>query len=667
MTDSKTVTAALSPVAATLAGWLAVALYHLGDIALLPLGPEDVSGRVLHAVIDLGHVLAVALAIAAAVALFPRLAARFEDARLASISCVALAASAFGLIVVAGDLEGAFDRWMPEASSDWPRLLGSVAVAQTITGCFVLGRFCARPRWRVVAVAAGMALIAANAFVLKNGYPGAHVLLSTSGATLIAASLAFAVVPPRFAWLSGSRAARTPPRGVLRWLRPATVAWAIAVTLAMASVVRAPPSGVQVELLERDTPLLFPWLRRLYAPAPAREITIPRELLPAFEHRSQRPDIPPPPEQLLPEGPIVVMITIDALRYDLLEPRHRQVAPNLHEIRANGVYFTQARSSASDTNDAMATLFTGLHHSMLNWTGRRRSVTLKRERRPRFPELLQKAGVETVIALGVTMLQPRKGIALGFGERLRWRDGTDADPSAKEDVADRVVERLRTHGKKPLFFYTHLMDPHAPYEANGKPPASQFEAYLSAVSRADAKVGKIRRAISEFGLARRTALIIGADHGEGFGEHGIFTHGKSFYDVLVRVPMMIELPGIAPRTVNDFVAVMDLGPTVLDLFRVPTPGHFMAETLTPYLLGRRGNPHRLLLMEKPTHRAMLFPDGLKVMERRGAYELYDVLRDPDEEDDLWAERGDEGQRRLALLRAYVRAHAARRASDAELD
>ena len=111
---------------------------------------------------------------------------------------------------------------------------------------------------------------------------------------------------------------------------------------------------------------------------------------------------------------------------------------------------------------------------------------------------------------------------------------------------------------------------------------------------------------------------------------------------------------------------MDVGPTVLDLFGVPTPGHFMAETLTPYLVGKRGDPNRIILMEKASQRAMLFPDGLKVLDRRGAYELYDVRRDPHEKDDLWERLGDESQRRLALLQAYVRAHAGRGAAEPDL-
>ncbi|HEX6765432.1 MAG TPA: sulfatase-like hydrolase/transferase, partial [Polyangiaceae bacterium] len=284
---------------------------------------------------------------------------------------------------------------------------------------------------------------------------------------------------------------------------------------------------------------------------------------------------------------------------------------------------------------------------------------------PRFPELLRKAGVQTVGGLSVTMLQPRKAIARGFDEKLRTRTDAPDERSRSDASTSRIIERLRAQGPEPLFVYTHFMDPHDPYETHGKPAASKFDAYLLEVSVADENIGRIRRAIAELGLGRRTALIIGADHGEGFGEHRIFTHGKSVYDVLVRIPLMIEIPGVAPRTVDDFVALMDVGPTVLDLFGVPTPGHVMAETLVPYLVGRRGDPNRVFLMEKATQSAMLFPDGLKVMDRRGAYELYDVRRDPDENDDLWERLGDESERRLALLQAYVRTHAGRGDSSAE--
>lgn len=660
--------AALSPVEATLAGWAAVALWNFGDIALLPLSSNGLSLRAHHFLVDFGHVLGVALLTAGAVALFAKLAVRLRvRPAVASTAAVALAAGALGPVVLSGDLEGAYERLLP-GNPDWLLWLGSSALAQAVTVCFVVGRFCARPRLRWVAVVAGAAFVAANAVVLQNGYPGAHVLLSASGATLIASSLSGARRSLRLGRRPKEPDATGAPRPLLsRVFRPANVAWALAAALSVWSVVLPPSSGLQVELLARDTPLLFPWLRGIYVPPETGEVVIPRELRPSFEKRMGRPDIAPSKVRLLPEGPIVVLITIDALRFDVLEPRHRKSAPNLHEIREKSVYFAQARSSGTDTRYSMATLFTGMHQSMLRWTTKRgRRLSLEREERPRFPELLQKAGVRTVGGLSVTMLQPRQAIARGFDERLRTRK--EADERSKSDsLTGHIIERLRAQGPEPLFLYAHFMDPHDPYETHGKRAKSKFDAYLIEVSVADENVGRIRRAIAELGLARRTALIVSADHGEGFGEHGIFTHGKSPHDVLVHVPLMIEIPGVARRTVDDFVALMDVGPTVLDLFGVPTPGHFMAETLTPYLVGERGDPNRLILMEKASQRAMLFPDGLKVMDRRGAYELYDVRRDPEEKVDLWERLGNESQRRLALLQAYVRAHAGRGNAEPEAD
>ena len=192
------VAATLSPVTATLVGWLAVALWNLGDIALLPLGPEGLSERVQHALVDLGHVLAVALPIVVGVALLSRFVPRLgRYARLAPTGAVLLAGVVFGPIVLVGDLEGAFERWMPDASTNWPAFLASAALAQVVTACFVMGRLFARPRWRSAAVAGGIALIAANGFVLPSGYPGIHVVLSVSGATLLAASQSGAPVPHR--------------------------------------------------------------------------------------------------------------------------------------------------------------------------------------------------------------------------------------------------------------------------------------------------------------------------------------------------------------------------------------------------------------------------------------------------------------------------------------
>jgi hypothetical protein len=633
----------VSPVSATLAGWLAVALWNFGDIARLPLRGGGLPARLAHHALDFGHVLVVALACAAGVALWIHYVPR---RRLFGAAAVAITAGALGQIVLSDDLAGAIERTLPEYADLGLLPLACLAVSQAVTVAFVAGRVLARPIVRWLGVAAGLALVVANDFLLQNGYPGAHVLMSASGATLVASALSGA-----------RRKGGNPSRSLSPAVRGAIAAAPVGAIIAATTVVVPVPNGVQIELLERDTPLLYPWIHALYPPKESGDVAVPLELRPWFESRATRPAVPPSPERFLGEGPIVVLITIDALRPDVLEPRRRRSARNLHEMRKSSVYFAQTRSPASDTRYSMAALFSGMHGSMLNWTSRGRLLTLERDRRPRLPELLREGGVETAHVRTVTMLDPRQGIARGFGKSLRRARSDDGGRVTSDEVAEAIIARLRKQGRGPLFVYTHLMDPHAPYETRGKRVKSDFEAYLLEVSVADAAVGRIRRAIAELGLSHRTALIVGSDHGEGFGEHRLYTHGKAFYDVMVHVPMMIEAPGVSPRTVEDFVSLLDVGPTVLDLFGLPTPGPWMGETLTPFLAGRGGKPGRPLLMEKPGQAAMLFADGLKVMKRRGVYELYDVLRDPRENENLWDERGDEGPRRLALLEAYVRTHA----------
>lgn len=656
----------VAPLPAALLGWLVVALWNVGDITRLPMRPNGGAARAAHYVVDFGHVLGVALAVAAGVALWTRLGPRrwYWNAL-----AVAVVVGALSPIVLSRDLAGALERLFPNITGAWFLPSVCVAVGQVVTASFLAGRLCARPRLRWLGAALGVAFVAANDFVLENGYPGAHVLLSASGATLIGASLAgtsaarLGALGVRLGVRRGGpvTSEAKPAGGWRRWLRPAlrpaSLLWGLGVAFAAFTIVREPSSAVQIELLQRDTPLLFRWLRTLYAPSKVGGVEIPSELRHWYEPRWDRPDIPPPTKRLVSEPPIVIVITIDALRADLLEPKYRHVAPNLHEMRASSVYFTQARSSGSDTRFSLATLFSGRHYSMLNWTRSRsgRRPTLKDDLRPRLPELLSKAGVQTVVGMTVSMVEPKEGIARGFTEELRERPGVKYRTHGDE-ITDLIIERLRRHGPEPLFIYTHLLEPHDPYDTYGKPAKSKFDAYLIEVSVADENVGRIRRAVAELGLKRRTVFVIGADHGEGFGEHRIHTHGKALYDVLVHVPLMIEAPGVAPRTVDDFVMLMDIGPTVLDIFGVPTPGEWVSETLTPFLRGRRGDPSRVLLMEKYSHKAMLFPDGLKVMKRRSAYELYDVLRDPEEKENLWDARSEEGKRRLGLLEAYVEAH-----------
>lgn len=95
--------------------------------------------------------------------------------------------------------------------------------------------------------------------------------------------------------------------------------------------------------------------------------------------------------------------------------------------------------------------------------------------------------------------------------------------------------------------------------------------YDGDVSLVDAAVGEVWQKLNDLGLMDKTILVISADHGEEFWEHGGMGHGRTFYNEVIRVPLMIVGPGIEPRRVFQSVSLLDLFPTMIDLVgeRIP--------------------------------------------------------------------------------------------------
>jgi arylsulfatase A-like enzyme len=255
-------------------------------------------------------------------------------------------------------------------------------------------------------------------------------------------------------------------------------------------------------------------------------------------------------------------------------------------------------------------------------------------------------------------LQGSYGFVRGFKEEivLTPENGQKFPLSAQAiEVAIKRLEQKDTEG--PFFLYLHFMDPHEPYNAaGGQGPA--FERYLREVALCDASIAALVRALGRRGFTRRTALIISADHGEAFGQHNTPTHGGALYEELVRVPLIIHVPGARARQVDTPVSLMDIGPTVLDLMGLSTPGSYMGQSLVPYLRGATPVLTRPIVSDTARIRAMVMGD-YKVIEddTRGSQEIYDLSRDPGELDNLFDALGEDGAgQRFAVLHTFFRAH-----------
>ena len=112
---------------------------------------------------------------------------------------------------------------------------------------------------------------------------------------------------------------------------------------------------------------------------------------------------------------------------------------------------------------------------------------------------------------------------------------------------------------------TGLYHPPQPYRSR------HFDPYVGEIAFADSQIGRLLDALEQRHLLGRTIVVLAGDHGESLGEHGETDHGIFVYENVLRVPLIIRLPeilrsrSVAPRRVSDFVRLVDVTPTVLDL------------------------------------------------------------------------------------------------------
>jgi tetratricopeptide (TPR) repeat protein len=172
----------------------------------------------------------------------------------------------------------------------------------------------------------------------------------------------------------------------------------------------------------------------------------------------------------------------------------------------------------------------------------------------------------TAAVVGSFILSAQFGLDRGFDEyddRLPSIGGPVLNYDLRRDAAHvsaRAERWILSAGEQPFFLWAHFYDPHAPYAAptgiNGR------DAYDTAVTTADAGVGRLLNALNRAGLASRTAVLLTADHGESLGEHGERQHGLLVYDGVIRVPLIIAVPGLGPHIVQTQVRHIDLAPTI---------------------------------------------------------------------------------------------------------
>lgn len=526
----------------------------------------------------------------------------------------------------------------------------------------LLGAFFARfRRLRALPLAATLVGIVVNHAILRDDYPGVHGAIALTAATLSGATLAPAI---------DARLARL----TKRWARPA-LASAAAVT-ALVAVAVAPSNSVRLELF-REPGAVAAWaLAGVVWAVPKVAGTSARPASPWFADRAELPPAPPSQPPLLARPPVVVFITIDAVRADVIDdPKHEPALPTITALKRTGAYFARATSPGSQTSVSLTTAFSGRYFSQLFWDfygqGVARFTYAARDPSPRFPEILASRGAVTASFCSLNFLAGEFGVARGFQEERMLVSGRGHAPA--KPAIDALTERLRKVGpNEAIFLYAHLTEPHAPYDrgsvakagARAAPGtaaegASDWERYIAEIGVADAELARVSRLLAQK-FPDRGVLIVSSDHGEAFGEHGTWNHTKTLYEELLRVPLLIRGPGVRARRIEQHVALVDVGPTILDIFGAETPPGFMGQSLVPLLRGGDAALDRPILAEGRLRRA-LYAGRLKVIEdsRRKVLEAYDLDADPGETQNLVAAGDPRVGPAVAALHAFFGAHAAR--------
>ncbi len=302
-----------------------------------------------------------------------------------------------------------------------------------------------------------------------------------------------------------------------------------------------------------------------------------------------------PPKTRLPN---LVLISIDTLRTDAIGAYGAALSatPNLDRLAAGGVRMATVRTPASWTLPAHAAMVTG------RWpwrVGVRRVADALPRRATTLAEVLAAQGYDTHAVVTHLFVDSPYGFGQGYDQVEHPATERAADAAALALAWLRGRDRAR-----PYFLFVHLYDPHWPWDPRGEVPSALFgettlaervrvqeftdyfdlaqalrqgspnmtaaarALYLSEVVGADRAAGQVLDA-ARAGEANTIVAVV-SDHGDLFGEHGMYGHGITLFEPEIRVPWIIAGPGLpAGTTVDGAASLVDVAPTLLGLVGLP--------------------------------------------------------------------------------------------------
>jgi arylsulfatase A-like enzyme/Tfp pilus assembly protein PilF len=339
--------------------------------------------------------------------------------------------------------------------------------------------------------------------------------------------------------------------------------------------------------------------------------------------------------------PNLVLITLDSTRADRMGflGAKGSPTPNLDHLAGESIVFEHAYAQAPGSVVSHASILSGAYPQSTGMSeigGTLPSSLLY------LPDLLKTQGYRTAAFIGSIELDAQNGLAQGFDRGFQTFDAgfrpaipgdTHPPVTARRgaEVVARAVAWLGHNPQGPFFIWVHISD-----------PGAHATSYNSAITAADAAIGKLLSALQQQKVFGNTAVIVASAEGESLGAHGEDTHGTFLYDETIHVPLLIKLPEAQPASkpattrVAAKVRLVDIAPTLLEIAAIPVPSQMQGQSLLRIAKAGGGSTG-----DQPVYSRSDLPQrgfGWSPLEswRAGKYlyirapkpELYDLTADP---------------------------------------
>jgi arylsulfatase A-like enzyme len=383
----------------------------------------------------------------------------------------------------------------------------------------------------------------------------------------------------------------------------------------------------------------------------------------------------------------LILISVDTLRPDMLGcyGHPRDSSPALDRIASEGALFENAFTTAPWTLPAHASLLTGLYPRRHGAVRERSAIG---EGVETLASRLVAGGFRTAAIVNSYYVSARYGFARGF-EAFRYVPATNAP--AGDGIVEHALDWLAAEPRDRFFLFLHDYQVHSDYRSlpvfeqeftrsysgpftgttaellavrKGQLVPTPRDAehlrdlYVAGIRQLDQEIARLRDSLERSGLWERTLLVVTSDHGEEFLEHGGVLHGRTQYDEVLRIPLILRGPGVpAGARIARPVSILDVLPTVLALLGEPRPEGIDGVDV----FAEPGAGEERILFGEADHNNRE-PDITRsaragrfklVLDRlSGDHALYDLRVDPGEREDVAALNRQQARRLLGELTRF---------------